>query len=138
MIRRPPRSTLFPYTTLFRSERTTFGPGGDPPALDVQVRGSDHGAAAGAQLRAKLSSAEDATQRAAGQAVAGPDGTARIALPQLPPGAYKAVVTAKRPDGSEVGEAEEAFLVQPSGAELFQTAPPTDRLDPISEATTGR
>src|SRR2546428_3842982 len=27
MIRRPPRSTLFPYTTLFRS------PGGDPPAL---------------------------------------------------------------------------------------------------------
>src|SRR2546422_7137274 len=23
MIRRPPRSTLFPYTTLFRSERTT-------------------------------------------------------------------------------------------------------------------
>src|SRR2546429_6456514 len=35
MIRRPPRSTLFPYTTLFRSKnfdfsvfkRTTFGPG---------------------------------------------------------------------------------------------------------------
>src|SRR5690349_22779914 len=28
MIRRPPRSTLFPYTTLFRS-----GFGGDPPVL---------------------------------------------------------------------------------------------------------
>src|SRR5256885_5114992 len=25
MIRRPPRSTLFPYTTLFRSATTTFG-----------------------------------------------------------------------------------------------------------------
>src|SRR3712207_7066759 len=25
MIRRPPRSTLFPYTTLFRSERLPFG-----------------------------------------------------------------------------------------------------------------
>src|SRR2546430_16861945 len=25
MIRRPPRSTLFPYTTLFRSERSPFG-----------------------------------------------------------------------------------------------------------------
>src|SRR3712207_7521468 len=25
MIRRPPRSTLFPYTTLFRSEGGTFG-----------------------------------------------------------------------------------------------------------------
>src|SRR3712207_7685564 len=29
MIRRPPRSTLFPYTTLFRSSR---GPGRCPPA----------------------------------------------------------------------------------------------------------
>src|SRR3712207_8897314 len=29
MIRRPPRSTLFPYTTLFRSRRST-GSGGGP------------------------------------------------------------------------------------------------------------
>src|SRR5256885_11520678 len=28
MIRRPPRSTLFPYTTLFRSRRLTLGPDG--------------------------------------------------------------------------------------------------------------
>src|SRR3712207_8553202 len=34
MIRRPPRSTLFPYTTLFRSE--TFDPKPDAPA---HVRG---------------------------------------------------------------------------------------------------
>src|SRR3712207_7543226 len=27
MIRRPPRSTLFPYTTLFRSDRNILGPG---------------------------------------------------------------------------------------------------------------
>src|SRR5256885_12849101 len=27
MIRRPPRSTLFPYTTLFRSHATNFGQG---------------------------------------------------------------------------------------------------------------
>src|SRR5256886_10709204 len=26
MIRRPPRSTLFPYTTLFRSQRVVLGP----------------------------------------------------------------------------------------------------------------
>src|SRR2546429_2846716 len=32
MIRRPPRSTLFPYTTLFRSELN----GGDPSALDSE------------------------------------------------------------------------------------------------------
>src|SRR3712207_7441741 len=32
MIRRPPRSTLFPYTTLFRSLRALPpGRGGDPP-----------------------------------------------------------------------------------------------------------
>src|SRR3712207_7740620 len=30
MIRRPPRSTLFPYTTLFRSDAK---PGGDPHAV---------------------------------------------------------------------------------------------------------
>src|SRR3712207_6964113 len=29
MIRRPPRSTLFPYTTLFRSRDGGGGPGGD-------------------------------------------------------------------------------------------------------------
>src|SRR5256885_9039722 len=31
MIRRPPRSTLFPYTTLFRSARVPHG--ADPPPL---------------------------------------------------------------------------------------------------------
>src|SRR3712207_7594686 len=41
MIRRPPRSTLFPYTTLFRSDAKVFGfpfklPGG---ALGVSVGG---------------------------------------------------------------------------------------------------
>src|SRR3712207_9091420 len=30
MIRRPPRSTLFPYTTLFRSKNKTPGPDGFP------------------------------------------------------------------------------------------------------------
>src|SRR3712207_2958361 len=30
MIRRPPRSTLFPYTTLFRSGRSSFGLNFDP------------------------------------------------------------------------------------------------------------
>src|SRR5258707_5480211 len=40
MIRRPPRSTLFPYTTLFRSRASirrgafTYGPASSPMALD--------------------------------------------------------------------------------------------------------
>src|SRR3989442_9457646 len=35
MIRRPPRSTLFPYTTLFRSHRV-------PPLFDVDLSGGIH------------------------------------------------------------------------------------------------
>src|SRR2546430_7573379 len=34
MIRRPPRSTLFPYTTLFRSPRQQDEEAQDPPALE--------------------------------------------------------------------------------------------------------
>src|SRR5438309_2404659 len=41
MIRRPPRSTLFPYTTLFRSSRSrpyTFGPALDGGAVALPCR----------------------------------------------------------------------------------------------------
>src|SRR3712207_8008840 len=37
MIRRPPRSTLFPYTTLFRSDRV------DLAILDIKLKGSMSG-----------------------------------------------------------------------------------------------
>src|SRR3712207_8874345 len=41
MIRRPPRSTLFPYTTLFRSRANPGGPLREPQAIraDSSVRG---------------------------------------------------------------------------------------------------
>src|SRR3712207_8282303 len=43
MIRRPPRSTLFPYTTLFRSPRRSCAPprppGGEPTVSTVPVAG---------------------------------------------------------------------------------------------------
>src|SRR2546427_4325193 len=57
MIRRPPRSTLFPYTTLFRSDRRgrrgNGGAGGEPgsgarapcrsaPARDRDLRSEEH------------------------------------------------------------------------------------------------
>src|SRR2546430_11372888 len=35
MIRRPPRSTLFPYTTLFRSPLLVVGAGASPERRDV-------------------------------------------------------------------------------------------------------
>src|SRR3712207_8979938 len=37
MIRRPPRSTLFPYTTLFRSHPRHRAEAGHQPGLDVAV-----------------------------------------------------------------------------------------------------
>src|SRR4051812_49826295 len=38
MIRRPPRSTLFPYTTLFRSERADDGQRGEATGEDERQR----------------------------------------------------------------------------------------------------
>src|SRR5436309_5745856 len=43
MLRRPPRSTLFPYTTLFRSEpHWTFAPGTAPWRRTSRNRSEEH------------------------------------------------------------------------------------------------
>src|SRR2546430_13441939 len=57
MIRRPPRSTLFPYTTLFRSEVLPAARQTKPDValLDVQMPGKDGLTAAG-ELRDALPS----------------------------------------------------------------------------------
>ena len=120
------------------AERPSFDPG-EPPALEAQVRGSDYGAAAGAQVTVSLSSADDPIPKPAGTAIANADGSARVVLPPLPPGAYKAVVTARRADGGpEVGEAEEAFVVAPASAEMLDAAPRPELLQAIAAATSGR
>src|SRR5258708_31602120 len=41
MIRRPPRSTLFPYTTLFRSVKTALTSQDDKAVLEECERGED-------------------------------------------------------------------------------------------------
>ncbi len=118
------------------AERPGFDPG-ELPALDAQVRGSDYGAAAGAQVTVALSSADDPIPKPAGTAIANADGSARVVLQALPPGAYKAVVTARRADGSPVGEAEEAFVVAPAAAEMLDAAPRPELLQAIAAATGG-
>src|SRR2546425_9745276 len=65
MIRRPPRSTLFPYTTLFRSARSRSGGRRAAPApgaermndmVDVTVNGESRAVARGATLLELLES----------------------------------------------------------------------------------
>src|SRR3712207_7642165 len=65
MIRRPPRSTLFPYTTLFRSAAVVVG-GGVPEVHEAGVVEGGGGLEAGdvaAQLRALLVGAQHDGER---------------------------------------------------------------------------
>src|SRR5258708_19943420 len=46
MIRRPPRSTLFPYTTLFRSAAAILERAEHPAAVELHARREQHAGAA--------------------------------------------------------------------------------------------
>src|SRR5438093_6767561 len=79
MIRRPPRSTLFPYTTLFRSHRIPARPRPREPAADDRADGGCERALAGWRdggraPRAGRASRPAARARGAGRAVRGPAG----------------------------------------------------------------
>src|SRR2546422_8454492 len=55
MIRRPPRSTLFPYTTLFRSQlRQHQGGGRRRAGLEVVARGDDRSEEHTSELQSRL------------------------------------------------------------------------------------
>src|SRR5260370_10684134 len=57
MIRRPPRSTLFPYTTLFRSSSLQPRPGGELPEIaygKVTVNGQDRSEEHTSELQSHL------------------------------------------------------------------------------------
>src|SRR2546427_1460478 len=62
MIRRPPRSTLFPYTTLFRSRssRGTLFPG--QPRITAPLRDSRPGGPGGNHATARLRSEEHTSE----------------------------------------------------------------------------
>src|SRR3712207_7785211 len=61
MIRRPPRSTLFPYTTLFRS-RDRFPPQVPPRGGDVPLRARDVTGPFGALLPLRRGGADELGQ----------------------------------------------------------------------------
>src|SRR5256885_7074551 len=60
MIRRPPRSTLFPYTTLFRSHLTRpgFGPAAEPPR-EVKTCAAARGLHRATHMRARRAPRRD-------------------------------------------------------------------------------
>src|SRR3712207_8727222 len=60
MIRRPPRSTLFPYTTLFRSPAHHFPSAGTPPPSGGD---GDLGLEDGGEQRVQLLQQRDVPQR---------------------------------------------------------------------------
>src|SRR3712207_8314432 len=74
MIRRPPRSTLFPYTTLFRSMRENAAPPVDPrpPATTAHDEGPDQGVAPARRhpLRLRLAGAAGHAYTALGSVLA--------------------------------------------------------------------
>src|SRR2546422_10965034 len=81
MIRRPPRSTLFPYTTLFRSPQVSPTPGGAPAA------GQDGGStdastptvgAPGPSEDRILRAVDDFRRRINGDSLCRPDDTRRL------------------------------------------------------------
>src|SRR5690625_6164852 len=97
MIRRPPRSTLFPYTTLFRSM----------PAVDVAgvaptlVLANPHGASTSA--RVVVSGPDGPVEAATREDVEIPGGAVTtLTLDGVPDGNYSVIVEA---EGEEIGRA---------------------------------
>src|SRR2546429_9082546 len=97
MIRRPPRSTLFPYTTLFRSRggavvrraarRVRHCRGGD---------GDRTGLAGGERLRVRVPDGAHEPQPGAGHRDGVPGPRVRSHLPELEPGARSGAVRRRR------------------------------------------
>jgi uncharacterized membrane protein len=109
---------------------------GQPVALVVKARQADYGPAGGAQITVELLDAETGKPVARGNAAAGADGSARIELPGVPPGAYRAVASANL-EGEELGKAEDALAVRQSGPETDDALPRPELLRAIAEATGG-
>ena len=105
---------------------------GSPVGVTVTAHGNDFGPAAGSKVSADLV-AEDGHSAAHGEAVAGPDGTARIELSPPGPGAYKIV---SHTEGSKE-EATAAVAVRGSGPEDADASPRPALLRALAEATGG-
>ncbi|HUB09636.1 MAG TPA: glutamine amidotransferase [Myxococcales bacterium] len=117
------------------AERHTVEPG-QPAAFVVKARQADYGPAAGAEVSLKLLDSETGKQVAQARGVAGTDGSARLELANLPPGAYRAVAGATL-GGSDLGSGEDVVAVRQSGIETDDPLPRPELLQQIAKITGG-
>lgn len=110
---------------------------GHPAQFDVRAREADYGPAAGAELTLSILDAESEKPVTELHATASREGTARLEVPDLPAGAYRATVLA-RANGVELGRAEQALAVRASGPETEDPLPHPELLRRLSEVTGGR
>ncbi len=110
-------------------------PGG-PIGLSVSLRGADQGPAAGRKVAVELV-AEDGRAVARSEAVTGADGSARIELPAVPPGAYKVQARAEPVPGGAPETSATALTVRGAGPEDGDATPRPELMAAIAELTGG-
>ncbi|MHB8420317.1 MAG: glutamine amidotransferase [Myxococcales bacterium] len=116
-------------------ERRAVEPG-QPAAFVVKARQLDYGPASGANVELQILDSETGKQVAQARAVAGSDGSARLEIPGLPPGAYRAVASASA-GGADLGKAEDVVAVRQSGPETDDPLPRPELLREIARVTGG-
>jgi uncharacterized membrane protein len=104
--------------------------------LGVSVRAPDWSPGAGRRVDAELVD-EAGRPVARGQAVAGPDGNARVELTPPGPGAYKIIARSDARDGRAPETATAAVAVRGAGPEDADAAPRPELLSALAEATGG-
>jgi uncharacterized membrane protein len=116
-------------------ERRTVEPG-QPAIVVVKARRADYGPAAGATLSLQILDAETGQLISQAHGAAGNDGSGRIEIPDLPPGAYRVVARASS-EGVELGQAEDALAVRSSGPETEDPLPHPEVLKKIADLSGG-
>lgn len=118
-----------------QAEKEVFAPG-EAIGLVTKARERDYRPAEGAAVRLELFDAVRGTPIQSTDGIVSSEGVARIELPALPEGAYRARVLVQR-DGQELGTATDAFVVEQAGPELGKPAPRPDLLKFIADSSDG-
>jgi len=124
-------------TTLqLTADPSTVEPG-QPVALNVVARKSDYQPAGQAEVSLRFTHVDGRAPDQERTVTTGDDGTARVELPSLAPGAWKVTGRASK-DGKPLGEATEALAVRASGPERADAHVGTALLAELARVTGGK